>query len=395
MQTYFREASNRMRKKILLISPVPTHPQTAGNRARVCTLLSNINEMKHDVFFLHIKREPGDEKSMRDHWGDRYYSISYQMPKKSTRQKIVRKLRSFCDKEAVFTHSIDDWYDTSLDRSILKLSRQIEFDAVIVEYVFFSKALTCFGPKVLKAIDTHDVFTNRHSTYLKNRVRPMWYSTTAREEAKGLNRADVIIAIQEKEKDIFCTLTNKQVITIGHIAPLYAPMKDAPGTGTILYVGSANPINTEAINYFIKDILPRVRQAFPSAQLLLAGRVCDTLDNSDNFIKLGELEDLKVAYDMADIVVNPIPFGTGLKIKNMEALGHSKPLVTTSIGADGLKNGVGKAFLVADTAHDFARSVVEILSDSELFRSLSQNAYHFARRYNQENLNELSNILDF
>lgn len=317
------------------------------------------------------------------------------MPKKSTRQKIVRKLRSFCDKEAVFTHSIDDWYDTSLDRSILKLSRQIEFDAVIVEYVFFSKALTCFGPKVLKAIDTHDVFTNRHSTYLKNRVRPMWYSTTAREEAKGLNRADVIIAIQEKEKDIFCTLTNKQVITIGHIAPLYAPMKDAPGTGTILYVGSANPINTEAINYFIKDILPRVRQAFPSAQLLLAGRVCDTLDNSDNFIKLGELEDLKVAYDMADIVVNPIPFGTGLKIKNMEALGHSKPLVTTSIGADGLKNGVGKAFLVADTAHDFARSVVEILSDSELFRSLSQNAYHFARRYNQENLNELSNILDF
>ena len=357
--------------------------------------MSSFKELGHDVFFFHIKRELGDEKSMRDHWGDRYYSISYQMPKKSTRQKIVKKLRSFCDKEAVFTHSIDDWHDTSLDRSILKLSRQIEFDAVIVEYVFFSKALTCFGPKVLKVIDTHDVFTNRHMAYINNRVRPMWYSTTAREEAKGLNRADAIIAIQEKEKDFLCTLTNKKVITVGHIAPLYAPMKDAPSTGTILYVGSANPINTQAINYFIKDVLPRVRQVFPNAQLLLAGRVCDTVEDSDNFTKLGELEDLKVAYDMADIVVNPIPFGTGLKIKNMEALGHSKPLVTTSIGADGLKNGVEKAFLVADTAHDFARSVVEILSDSELFRSLSQNAYYFARKYNQENLNELRKILDF
>lgn len=69
--------------------------------------------------------------------------------------------------------------------------------------------------------------------------------------------------------------------------------------------------------------------------------------------------------------------------------------MTTSIGADGLKNGVGKAFLVADTAHDFARSVVEILSDSELFRGLSQDAYDFARRYNQENLKELNKILDF
>lgn len=103
-----------------------------------------------------------------------------------------------------------------------------------------------------------------------------------------------------------------KVITIGHIIPLYAPMKDAPSTGKILYVGSANPINTQATNYFIKDILPRVRQASPNAQLLLAGKVCNTMEDSDNFTKLGELEDLKVAYDMADVVINPVPFGTEL-----------------------------------------------------------------------------------
>lgn len=48
-------------KKILLVSPTPTHPQTAGNRTRVDGLLSGLRELGHDVYFCHIRSEPGDE----------------------------------------------------------------------------------------------------------------------------------------------------------------------------------------------------------------------------------------------------------------------------------------------------------------------------------------------
>ncbi|MCI0616683.1 hypothetical protein L0244_27200, partial [bacterium] len=64
-----------MKKKILVISPIPTHPQNAGNRARVYSLLSNLRDMNHDVHFLHLKRELGDDKLMQEFWGDKFYSV--------------------------------------------------------------------------------------------------------------------------------------------------------------------------------------------------------------------------------------------------------------------------------------------------------------------------------
>lgn len=384
-----------MKKRVLVVTPVPTHPTNSGNRARVYSLFYNLRKMGHDVYLLHIERELGDKAAMNNHWAGRFFSATYERPKKSIGTRFTRKLKSLIDKEAIYRCSIDEWYDKSTCQAIMELDRKVKFDAVIVEYVFFSKVLECFDENVLKMIDTHDVFSNRHSLYLKGNLRPTWYSTTESEEAKGLNRADVIMAIKPQEEQFFSRLTYKKIVTVGHIVPQYEPLHSVSDGKKILYVGSANPINGRSISYFIKDVFPLVRQELPNAQLLLAGRVCELVSSSGSVVKMGELTSLKSAYDQADIVINPVFFGTGLKVKNVEALGHSKPLITTSTGAEGLEEGVGTAFLVADQADAMARSIIRVLTDSKLFQTLSKNAYDFMSKYNQRNLKKLRDTLDF
>lgn len=381
-----------MKRKILVISPTPTHPQVAGNRARIDGLISSMRTIGHDVFFLHIKNEEGDARLMRDIWGDNFLSVEYTKPESKT-ARIKRRLKGFFNPDARYTYTIDEWYDNSLDTKLAELSSKIKFDTVIVEYVFFSKALECFGNHVLKIIDTHDAFANRHRHYLEKGQFPKWYSTSASEETKGFDRADIVIAIQDKEREMFARQTRAHVITVGHIVPLHKAPENASHSGQMLFVASDNAINVDGINYFIEKIFPGIRQKVPEAELVLAGSICNAIEDQTGIVKLGRVDDLQPVYDSAAMVINPVLFNTGLSIKNLEALGYSKPLVTAPVGADGIEDGAGEAFVVAENADEFTAAVIKILTDGENARQLAAAAGRYAKKWNHCVIQQLEGVL--
>lgn len=394
-----------MVKKILVVSPTPSHPQTQGNRQRIYTLLINLKDLGHEVYFVHIQKDKGDQEAMQECWGKRFYSFSYQMPAATLQrrrlsdlkivrslQKTVKKLQSIVGSNPYFTFLIDDWYDESINEGLVNLSRSIKPDIVIVEYVFFSKALECFGKKILKIIDTHDIFADRYKMFSEQQLKNSWFSTTKRQENLGLNRADVIIAIQENEANVLRKRLSKKVVTVGHPVMLYT-CKPRSLRNRILFLGSTNAINISSINYFIKDIFPLVKSRFRTVELVLAGSICDQVADFDGCLKLGSKNELDCIYNAIDIVINPVQFGTGLKIKNIEAMGYAKPLVTTALGAEGLEAGAGKAFLIAESAQEFADSILDIFLRAEMYESLSRNAYDFAREWNQNCLKALKDTI--
>ena len=376
---------------VLVISPTPSHPQTAGNRARIFNLLSSIGSLGYNVHFLHVKKESGDETAMQNYWADRFYTFEYQQPNNRIR-KLNRKFRRRLRLPGAYTYTIDEWYDPNLDKFIAKMMSDHCFKAVMVEYVFLSRALECFDASVLKIIDTHDVFTNRHLHYLSKGERPTWFSTTVHEEAKGLNRADSIIAIQQNEADFFTKITQRKVVTVGHIVEPQKSQESPIVPGRILLIGSNNKINLLGANYFIRNILPKVKSKFQHAELILAGSICDEFSEHKNIVKLGVLDDLSEAYASAALVVNPMQFGTGLKIKSLEAMSYSKPLVTTPTGAEGIEEGNGKAFMLADNDQEFADYIVQILSNPKLARELSKGAYEFVVERNSQTIEIIKNL---
>ncbi|MBV1906181.1 MAG: hypothetical protein KUG75_08885, partial [Pseudomonadales bacterium] len=230
-------------RRILVISPVPTHPLNAGNRARIVGLIESLKALEFSVFFLHVQQEIGSSPEMEKIWGRDFKAIDYQRRAPTFYRRCKKKMQRIFNMPSMFSYSIDEWYDSSIEKRVLRIVDECEIDTVIVEYVWYSKILEVLDKRILKIIDTHDQFANRHLHYLEKGEKPRWFSTTPKEEAKGFNRADVILAIQDSEKDKFKKLTKAKVLTVGHVVPITKYRKYEDTNGYILFVASENQIN--------------------------------------------------------------------------------------------------------------------------------------------------------
>ena len=382
--------------RILVISPVATHPQNAGNSARIYSFLSHLKKKGHQIHLLLVARSKykGDIKAMEACWNGFYY-----YPHERTTLYYIKALFLFLYErifpQKIIPMGIDDWYGIGMDGIIQDLHQSLTFDCVLVQYAYFSRAFNNFDNGVRKIIDTHDVFGGRYKKFIQNKQRPTFFYTTEEEEIIGLKRADTIIAIQNKEQQYFQKALDKNVVTIGHLMDQPAPpnKEKTSNEKKLLYVGSANTVNTFALKWFLSEVFPKIKQEIPDINLYIVGTICNVFqDLPGRCHSLGKVEDLTALYRTTDIVINPIKFGSGLKIKSIEALAYGLPLVTTSVGCEGIEDGINNAFLLAESPTEFAQSIIKILKDDNFYKKLSKCAYQYYENYQKENIKILSQI---
>jgi glycosyltransferase involved in cell wall biosynthesis len=136
----------------------------------------------------------------------------------------------------------------------------------------------------------------------------------------------------------------------------------------------------------MERVSPGIRRRVREVQLVLSGRICERVPDSDGVRKVGRLDEISEAYGVGDVAINPVQYGTGLNIKTIEALGYGMPLVCTPAGARGLEYAAGRAYLLATDDEEFIDSVVGLLSHLELARQLSAAACAFGREWNERQL---------
>ncbi len=379
--------------RLLIISPTPTHPRDAGNRARIFSLLAALKAAGHQIYFAFVKMETGDEEAMAITW-DGFYTIPCDRP----RDRLFKRIADDCSRRVgskfLLPYGIDDWYAPGISLELEKIRRQVKPDAVIVEYAFLSRAFECFGRDTLKILDTHDIFGDRHRMYLQNGMMQQWFYTSIPGEKKALDRADLILAIQKNEAAYYAGLTERQIITVGHVIPsLGENMNETGKAGRLLFVGSGNPINIDALKWFIQNVFPVIRQRDTGIELEVAGDAASAFPSHEGIIPTGPVPDLTPHYCSATAVINPVQFGTGLKIKTLEALAMHKPLITTSAGALGLEEWKDQAFLSADDPLEFGGCILRVLSSPELRNALSRKCAEFSVINNATAIRPLLDIL--
>jgi glycosyltransferase involved in cell wall biosynthesis len=386
-----------MKKRILVITDLPVLPANAGNKTRVWALMNNLRRMGHEVWFLGLGLPAEDADRLRAAWGGDVHNIP-ALRARHARPRWFALKRYLTDRliaRGIGAPDVDHWYWPHWDKEIAAFASRHTFDAVMVEYVFFSRALQHFDASVCKIIDTHDVYTGRREKLKARKIKRFYqYLTRAREEARGLNRADVVIGIQENESAFFRQLVgaSQRVITVGHTVDLQPVAR--PDGADILFLGSPYVANIDGVTHFIEKCLPQIRAAVPHARLLVAGSICRVLKPGIAGVELlGEVGDVKEAYARAAVVINPVLAGTGLKTKTIEALAFGCPLVTTSCGAEGLEDASGSAFYLADDAIDFADGVIELLTEPKHAARYARAALKFADRWNHDQLKALNQVL--
>jgi O-antigen biosynthesis protein len=142
--------------------------------------------------------------------------------------------------------------------------------------------------------------------------------------------------------------------------------------------------NTDAVNFFVREVLPLVRRELPRAELLLVGDNAPpefSTDTSEGVRLLGYVPELGPVFARARVFVAPIRFGAGVKGKIGEALSYGLPVVTTNIGAEGMSLRDGEEALIADSPQDFAAAVLRAYRDEALWRRLSERGYAHVRQH--------------
>lgn len=315
---------------ILVTSPIPSHPQNHGNRARVTALCKELQRQGAEIHYVYGGMEDlqeSDELAMRDAW-DHVYVLPRQGLQ--ARKQSHRKY-----------HRIDDWYIdavTSITQRILDIWK---IDYCIANYVWFSKWLDHVPVGIPKYIDTHDVFADRHQRLAADGLEANWYSTTRDEEARGMARADTVIAIQENEEAVLKSLGHPSVITLGHFIETDFQTPATWATDRKIQVGymaSDNPINQQSLRDMNAALTSRP-ELLERYDFVLAGAICVSPAATDTpFKKLGFVHDIRGFYQNIDVVINPNVGGTGLKIKSVEAMAYGKAMVATKDAMVGLNS---------------------------------------------------------
>ena len=154
----------------------------------------------------------------------------------------------------------------------------------------------------------------------------------------------------------------------------------------ILFVaGFAHSPNEDAALWFVKDIFPIIKSILADVRLFLVGsnptEKVQELESND-VIVTGYVTDENLAefYRNARVAVVPLRFGAGVKSKVTEALRHGIPLVTTFIGAQGLKD-LNTAAFVVDVPEQFADSVIKLLKYDDLWENYAKKGQKYAQTH--------------
>jgi glycosyltransferase involved in cell wall biosynthesis len=153
----------------------------------------------------------------------------------------------------------------------------------------------------------------------------------------------------------------------------------------ILTLGSLNyRPNADGIVWFLREVFPHIHQEIPGVRLTIIGK--DPPQDLQGLAKqwpgsvevTGYVRTIAPYFERASLVIVPVLAGSGMRVRILESLARGMPVVTTTIGLEGIKARPGVDVVVADTPFDFASSVIDILMNARLRDQLGKNGRELA-----------------
>jgi hypothetical protein len=250
------------------------------------------------------------------------------------------------------------------DALMAVVSRLIEATgstAVLAQYIFMTRLFTRMGPSTLRIVHTHDVFSQKAGNVVAYGIADA--QITEEEEARLLNRGDVVMAVTPEDAAVLRRLAPEKDVVLNKVD---VPVRRDAGWATrpvAFLPASGNHLNATGLRDFLKFAWPRVRQAVPDAELRVAGGAGKSVPpGTPGVTALGHVPDLAPEYQAARVVINPAVAGTGLKIKTIEALAQLRPVVGWPHNRDGLASPLLPFVDEVTDWHEFADSVVRHLA---------------------------------
>ena len=203
-------------------------------------------------------------------------------------------------------------------------------------------------------------------------------------EKKFYELYDYSLMTSNVERDILnqqMGMQNAKTLTVGVDCDYYGAQitraKDCKG---LSYVGNFSVAsNADTLKMLVEDILPLIKSDY---KLYVIGKCPDTLSNryknNARIMFCGRVDDLREYVKSTAVFLSPIAYGTGIKTKIVEAMAMGMPVITNSVGVEGIHAKIGQDIIVCDEFIDIARETDRLLCDAIARNTIGNNARKFA-----------------
>jgi glycosyltransferase involved in cell wall biosynthesis len=211
-------------------------------------------------------------------------------------------------------------------------------------------------------------------------------ASTRTRELNIYAQADMVITVTEDDAHaLFPHCERGRVRVIPNVHEIARPQTRASSAQLVFVGGFKHFPNVDAVTYLCHEILPLVRQRVPTVHLTIVGSNPPPevwALREDHVFVTGFVPSTTPYLHSSRVSVAPLRFGAGMKGKIGEAMAHGVPVVTTTVGAQGMRLQHGINVLIADKPASFAAAVVDLLTDDILHDRITRNALdHLARHF--------------
>jgi glycosyltransferase involved in cell wall biosynthesis len=260
----------------------------------------------------------------------------------------------------------------------------LSFHYIAQQYLSAIRSLSPQTRIVIDTVDIHFLREQREAELYRNQAAMERVESSKKAELGIYSQADALITVTEQDwQHVEAYLPAKPHFVIPNIHSAPNNPGYSPGRSGLLFIGNFNHNpNKDAVLYFIKEIFPLVKKRVPDITLRVVG-----VNPPDSIRQLRDKGVTATGYvpstgpylQKARVSIAPLRYGAGMKGKIGEAMAQGLPVVTTSVGAEGMGLVHGQTALIADTPAEFAQHVVKLCSDDDLWSTMSENARLFIR----------------
>ena len=353
-------------------------PLDKGGKLRTWHLMRHLAQ-RHDITYLSFA-DPSQTEEHRTGMREvcrQLVTVPRRDPDKGTLRFYADAARYLVDP---IPYAVAKYRSADYAARAEQLLRRGSYDAVVCDFlpplVNMPPTLPC--PAILFTHNVEAEIWRRHvetaTNPLVRRLLTQQWHRMLRFEKQAVSRFDRVLAVSEADGTTFERLYPGALRAPVHVIPTgvdtnyFRPAGETPRRAHMVFTGSMDWLpNEDGMLYFVRDILPRIRQAEPGATLSIIGRsptpAVRRLAEEKGVEVTGRVDDVRPHVAAGSVYIVPLRIGGGTRLKIFEAMGMAKAVVSTTVGAEGLPVSHGTDILIADDPSAFADAAIRLIRD--------------------------------
>jgi polysaccharide biosynthesis protein PslH len=395
--------------RILFLSQVIPYPPDAGPKVRIYHVLQYLASAGHEITLVAFRR-PDDKPE----------NIA-QLERFCQEVHTVLMQRSKLKNAWFLFHSLLTNQPFLINRDSVKAMHQLLADLVarqsfhavhadqlwMAQYALKAKAQSGGTVELLTVLDQHNavyLIPKRLAAGTNNILLRAFLNLEAdklaRYEVNACHQFDKVVWVTDEDRQALNAVTVGQApLREGLTIPISVDLQSKPiisrqeSANRVTFVGGLHwPPNAEGVTWFLSEVWPKIHEKVPAARLTIIGKdpptAVKTAAQVENVEVAGYVTDLMPYLSETAAFIVPLHAGGGMRVKILDAWSWGLPIVSTTIGAEGLHYQDGNDLIIADNADAFARAVIGLFSIPELASRLSaagrqtaEEHYDWRQRY--------------